>query len=486
VKAAVIPLALVPALGAVQGGFQPDSWVWAGALAAWAAAVALIASTSPGLLRAQWPWVAAAAAVLVWTALSAIWSSRTSQTILEARRAVLYAAVVLALVLLARRGATRAIVLGTWGGTAGLVIYALVRYLLGTRHYDAFEAFSLNQPLGYANAVGILAAIATLLALGIAEAETGRLRLAAAATVPPLLLALTLTASDASWLALGAGTALIAVLLPDAHRLVVVLAAVAVPSATLIVLGKVSDITAVVPSPRIGGVALFIAALAGAAVAAATLAPMRRAHIRAPHNLRRAILTVTVVLALGGAAAVAAHAGATEPRRSYYTVAWHEYTAHPLLGSGAGTYGFAWARSGKELEFGGALDAHSIYLETLTELGPIGLVLMLMLLFVPLRALRVARSPYVAAALGGYVAFLIHAGLDWDWELPAIVVAALACAVAALAATPTSSAPIGKRQRFALVLVALVLAGCAIAGARSNAVPSADRTRAPHSGALVN
>jgi hypothetical protein len=138
------------------------------------------------------------------------------------------------------------------------------------------------------------------------------------------------------------------------------------------------------------------------------------------------------------------------------------------------------------LEFGGALDAHSIYLETLTELGPIGLVLMLMLLFVPLRALRVARSPYVAAALGGYVAFLIHAGLDWDWELPAIVVAALACAAAALAATPTSSAPIGKRQRFALVLVALVLAGCAIAGARSNAVPSADRTRAPHSGALVN
>jgi hypothetical protein len=113
VKAAAVPLVLVPALGAVQGGFQPDSWVWAGALAAWAAAVALIASTSPGLLRAQWPWAAAAAAVLAWTALSAIWSSRTSQSILEARRAVVYAAVVLALLLLARRGATRAIVLTT-------------------------------------------------------------------------------------------------------------------------------------------------------------------------------------------------------------------------------------------------------------------------------------------------------------------------------------------------------------------------------------
>jgi O-antigen ligase len=479
VKATVVPLALVPALGAVQGGFQPDSWVWAGALAAWAAAVALVASSSPGLLRTQWPWAAAAVGLLVWTALSATWSSRTSQSILEARRSLLYAAVVLALVLLARQGATRVLVLATCGGTAGLVTYALVRYLLSTRHYDTFEGYSLNQPLGYANAVGILAAIATLLALGVAEQERGKLRLVAAATVPPLVLALTLTASDASWLALGAGTALIAVMLPDPQRLLVVLAAVAIPSAALIVLGKVSDITAVVTTPRIGGAVIFLAALVGAAAAAATLAHVRRVHVRAPHNLRRAILTVTVVLALGGAVAVAAHAGATEPRRSYYSVAWHEYTAHPVLGSGAGTYGFAWARSGKELEFGGALDAHSIYLETLAELGPIGLGLMLLLLLIPFRALRVARTPYVAAAFGGYVAFLIHAGLDWDWELPAIVVAALACGTAALAALPATSTPLDRRRRFALVVVALVLAGCAIAGARSNAVPSAHTTRAP-------
>jgi uncharacterized protein YceK len=209
-------------------------------------------------------------------------------------------------------------------------------------------------------------------------------------------------------------------------------------------------------------------------------------RIQSAHHLRRPILVVLVVLALGGAALVVAHAGATEPRKSYYSVAWHDYTAHPVLGSGAGTYGFAWARSGKELAFGGALDAHSLYLETLAELGPIGLVLLLLLLLIPLRALRAARAPYVAAALGGYVAFLIHAGLDWDWELPAIVVAGLACGAAALAALPADNAPIGRRRRVALVAVALVLAGCAIAGARSHSVPSADRTRAPHSGALVS
>ena len=484
-KAAAVPLVLVPALGAAQGGFQPDTWVWAGALAAWAAAIALIASTSPGLLRAQWPWAAAAAAVLAWTALSALWSSRTSQSILEARRAVLYAAVVLALLLLARRGATRAIVLATCAGSGGLVLYALTRYLLSARHYDTFEAFSLNQPLGYANAVGILAAIAALLAIGSAEAETRRLGLVAAAAVPPLLLALTLTASDASWLALGAGIALMAVLLPEPQRLLTVLAAVALPGGALIVLGKVSQITAVVATPRIGGTALFLAALAGATAAAASLTYARRIRFRVPQHLRRTILVAIVVLALGGAAVVVAHAGASEPRRSYYSVAWHDYTAHPVLGSGAGTYGFAWVRSGKVEHFGGALDAHSIYLETLAELGPLGLVLMLALLLMPLRALRVARAPYVAAALAGYAAFLIHSGLDWDWELPAIVVASLACGAAALAALPAERAPLDRRRRFALIAIALVLAGCAIAGARSHTVPSADRARAPNRGALA-
>jgi hypothetical protein len=301
--------------------------------------------------------------------------------------------------------------------------------------------------------------------------------------MPPLVLALTLTSSDASWLALGAGIALIAVLLPDPQRLLATLAAVAIPCAALIVLGKLSDLTAVVETPRIGGTPLFSAALAGAAAAAASHVFLGRIRTRAPQNLHRWILIAIVALALAGAAAVA-HAGATEPRKSYYSVAWHDYTAHPLLGSGAGTYGFAWARSGKPAELGGALDAHSLYLETLAELGPIGLALVLLLLLIPLRAFHVARTPYVAAALGGYAAFLIHAGLDWDWEMPAVVVAGLACAAAGLAGLPAAAAPLGRRGRVALVAVALVLAGCAIAGARSHAVPGALKARAPHSGAL--
>src|SRR5215471_17854375 len=120
-RAALVPLALVPALGAVQGGFAPDSWVWSGALAGWAAAMAVVIARGPGMLRSTWTWAIAAGALLVWTVLSAIWSARPSQSVLEARRMIVYAAVVLALSLLARRGGTRALTLGTHAAIVGLL-----------------------------------------------------------------------------------------------------------------------------------------------------------------------------------------------------------------------------------------------------------------------------------------------------------------------------------------------------------------------------
>ena len=107
---AAVPLVLVPALGATQGGFQPDAWVWAGAIAAWGAAIALAVGTSPGALRRAWPWLAASGALLLWTFASTLWSAHAAQSLLETRRTLLYVAVLLALVLLARRGATRLLV----------------------------------------------------------------------------------------------------------------------------------------------------------------------------------------------------------------------------------------------------------------------------------------------------------------------------------------------------------------------------------------
>jgi hypothetical protein len=184
--------------------------------------------------------------------------------------------------------------------------------------------------------------------------------------------------------------------------------------------------------------------------------------------------------------------GAKQPRSSYYHVAWHEYLAHPLLGSGAGTFGHYWLQSGRVTQWGGALDAHSLYLETLAELGPVGLCLVLGLFLYPLRrVVSQRRLPAVPAAAGAAVAFLVHAGLDWDWELPAVVVAGLACcAVVAFAEHEAGAETEPEVQRAArgVALAAALLAGAAsIVGARSSTVPSAAplTNEAPQSGASI-
>jgi O-antigen ligase len=104
-----------------------------------------------------------------------------------------------------------------------------------------------------------------------------------------------------------------------------------------------------------------------------------------------------------------------------------DYRAHAVLGSGAGTFERWWLADrsvGLKVR-----DAHSLYLETLAELGPFGLAALLAVILAPLvAAVRARRSPYVAPALAGFVALLVHAALDWDWEVPAVMIAGLTCA----------------------------------------------------------
>jgi hypothetical protein len=473
--AAAVPLVLVPALGLTQGGFLPDAWVWAGALAAWGAALAIVLSGDAGALRHAWPWLVGAGALLAWTILSALWSAHAAQTVLDARRTLCYTAVLLALLALTRRGAERALVLATHAAVTFLVVYALGRYLLGVHQQTEFEGYLLSEPLGYANAVGIVAVLGILLGLGIASrAGSARGRAAAAATLPPMVLALELSDSHASWLALALGLG-VALLLDEApFQLVRALASVGAPTAALVVLGRQSGF-ATLATPRIDGwvvaLATAVSMLVSAVLAHRLVTPSSETR-RPPARVLVAATLVSVGLAL---AAVIAYGAVTEPRASYYRVAWHdEYAAHPLFGSGAGTFGWYWARSGLLASRGGALDAHSLYLETLAELGPLGLVLLLATLLYPLRAAVTGRgAAYVPAAASAYVAFLFHAGLDWDWEMPVVVVAALSCATAGISSTVSGRARLGAAARAAVLGTSLVLGAFAIAGARSQTEPAA-------------
>ena len=63
-----------------------------------------------------------------------------------------------------------------------------------------------------------------------------------------------------------------------------------------------------------------------------------------------------------------------------------------------------------------------------------GLALLLATLALPLAALPQARRlAFGPAAAGAFVAYLLHAAVDWDWEVPAVTLAALFCAAALLA-----------------------------------------------------
>jgi O-antigen ligase len=171
----------------------------------------------------------------------------------------------------------------------------------------------------------------------------------------------------------------------------------------------------------------FVAATAGLVVAFALLAGGRRWAMFA---------ATLVAVGLAGLGVVAAFTtpDSLQARGDYWHVAWHVVRAHPLLGTGAGTYDLAWAAYGDIGRWGGALDAHSLYLESLAELGPVGLVLLGALLVPLVSVLRADRpSTASAAALGGAVTFLVHAGLDWDWEMPAVTLAGLVCLAAAIA-----------------------------------------------------
>jgi hypothetical protein len=466
----LLPPALVVALSLDQGGFDPSTWVWSGALAAWAAATGAVTARELRLSRVALAWLASACAVLGCIAFSWLWSDRRAQTLLELRRTAVYAAAVLALVVLVRRANGRHLLVSTHGAITAVVVYALARYLTETRAFDTFEGTLLAQPLGYANALGALAAVGIVLGIGLAaQAPAALERAAAAASAPVLVTALLLTSSRGAAVALAIGLVTTVACADDAAPLLGTALLVAPGSAIAAIVAATSHLSDGNAKPYEHAAFVVGAAAAactiGTAIAAAHVSPATRSQ-RTPRR------TLVAALAIGVVAAGVA-SGLTEPRRSLWGVAWHQFEANIPFGSGAGTFALAWARSGLIETRGGALDAHSLYLETLAELGLVGLVLVFVFLALPLTYAR--RAPVAA---GAYVVVLVHAGLDWDWEMPAVMLAGLCCGAVALAQGAGEPRPvITTRGRAVVVVVALVLGAASIAGARSSSEPGVVRPR---------
>ena len=480
---AIVSGCTVVALALAGGGYEAQTWGWA-TLALVAGSVAILVVLGlPRLGPLELALLGGLAALGVWTLVSAAWSLDRAQAVLESERVLLYVVGALAILIAARRSALHNLLGGVLTATTVVCATALsIRLFPDSVHSggvafsaDPQAAFKLAEPLGYANALGALAAIGIAIAFGLAaRAETSAGSALAAASLPVLAATLYLTFGRAAWLALGAGLAAALILDPRRLQLVTTLLTLGpAPGLAVLVASRSDGLTG--PQASLAAIesdgrtlALAVALLAAFVALSALALRYAERHVRAGPRLTTSFAAALLVVLVAVAAAAIVRVGGPidlaargydafnappapaqsdvgrrlfsfsgSSRSEYWRVAWHDVEDHPLLGSGAGSYERRWlARRPAELP---VRDAHSLYLETLAELGPLGLLLLLGALATPLAAgIRARSHPLVPAGLAAYCCYLVHAAVDWDWEMPAVTLAGLSAGAALLvAARPT-------------------------------------------------
>lgn len=155
-------------------------------------------------------------------------------------------------------------------------------------------------------------------------------------------------------------------------------------------------------------------------------------------------------------------------RTHYWRVAAREARAHSILGTGTGTFVNWWVRD-RDTTIQ-TQEAHSLYVETLAELGPLGLALLLVVLGVPI---AVARRPEHAAVVA---AFAVAVAVDFDWELAGVTLPVVVAAAAAVSeGRPRRDVPARALVPVCAVVVAAAVLAYAGNAALSDAESAAQR-----------
>jgi O-antigen ligase len=440
-------------LAFLSGGYFDQPRDWAG-FGAWFLVVVALIAVPRALPRGRPAWLALGGlgAFAAWTLLSITWSPLAGSAYHYGQIAVLYLGVVLAAAMLLSAPGVRPLV----EPVVGLGVLVVVGYGISERLVPGLLHFThsvsaegrLEQPLTYWNAMGELAALGLVLSASLAGNATRPrlLRALAAAAAAPLGLGLYLSFSRGSLFAAAAG--LLTLVVVAARREQFEGAGIALGAAVLASLSGaffhgVASLTGSLATRESHG-AITLALLVMIAAAAALL-ELRLAARRpsAPLRLPRRsplIAAVAIICGLGLAIVVGAKehsgaplaAGATRfvslqsNRYDYWGVALRAFDAEPVHGVGAGGWAVYWLRFRTISEF--AKDAHSLPLQTLAELGLVGVLLLLAFVggigWTSLRALR--RAPPLAyGPIAVLVTYFAHAPLDWDWEMPAVTMVAM-------------------------------------------------------------
>jgi O-antigen ligase len=397
--------------------------------------------------------VASLAGLALLTALSASWAALQGPAFDDRIRLAGYVAVLLlAASAWPSRRALRLVEPALAAGALVVIGYGLAGRLLPgvvelERSFGAGDL--LEQPITYWNATGAVAAIGVVLCARLAgDSDRDRLyAVAAVAASAPLGAGLYLTGSRGAAAALAVGLAVLWGLDPRRRQLVGGACALAAAAIGAVVVGLLPGVRSPGDDPDaaqgVVALALLIVAAVGAGATRALL-PARLVGMGGPSRRTRGRAGLAVAaLVAAGAVAIAAVGGAASPgaadsargsRADYWRVAVDSFAEQPLSGVGSGSFAVEWARERAIDE--SVRDAHSLYLETAAELGLLGLALLgAFLVSVAVAARRAHRAdPSLAAGLAGaLVVVAVHAGVDWDWEVPAVALIGLVLAGALLA-----------------------------------------------------
>jgi tetratricopeptide (TPR) repeat protein len=366
----------------------------------------------------------------------------------------------------------------------------------------------LSYPITYWNSFGLLAATGTILCFHFTSSysERGAVRVVAAGAVPILVTALLLTFSRGSILTGAIGLLAYAVL--GRPRVLLTGALAVVPAAAIALFfsyraDKIASLEPTTAAAASQGHSLAL--VIGIAVVAALwlrwlLLPIdaRIAGVQVfdrPSRARLGVLLATAAVAAVGLAVSMDAPGyvtdqyerftsddgvgqrseprtrLTDPGNNGRVKLWRVaivdgFEPAELGGQGAGTYELLWARNRPAEQAGLTVeDAHSLYIESLSDLGLVGFLLVLVvvvaLLYGFAARLRGPSRTLYAALLGAGLAWAVHAGVDWDWEMPAVTLWLFALGGATLAASARErrvEVPLAPALR-AAVAAAIVLIG---------------------------
>ena len=386
------------------------------ALVWWTLAIGTLLGILPRATPAASAWATGVLVAVfgVFTAASAFWANSAEKAFEEGDRVWLLAGIYLLVVFLSPPGSALFWVRGLGLGVTAVGALALVSRLwphlfsqtAQTAALFPSAAKRLSFPVGYWNGLATLIALGVPLLLALAVAERRPIaRGLALAPVPALVGVVYLTSSRGGSLALVLATLLFLVL---AGRFL------SACGATLVGVAGAAGVVAVlharpelVNTPLesaiaesqgrsaalwIGLICLGTGALYGALTAFGPEAPPLP---RALGWIAGVVFVIVAALAIAaahpgkrfeefkavpsdlGSESIQQHllSSTSNGRWQLWQVAADEFRDHPAVGGGAGSYEAEWAEHGTLKLF--VRDAHSLYIETLGELGIVGLALLL-------------------------------------------------------------------------------------------------------------